>query len=338
MFAFNPNMLAANRRIGEGPNGVIYPYDQKQYDGEYVAKHITAKNIDDLLKVFNQIVVGKSCVHPAIVPIKGYDIRRVGESEFNVFILMPKMKKNLTSFIKDRKGQHVSEKEVFKQLHNLINGLLYLRNQGIAHQNIKSANILIDDNQNLRLSDVGVTPLTRRIANQAFTVQEFFQRNQELFAVDVRNRGIAIARLCLLEPDLEEIDKELDLDEIMGRMGKEYSPKLVEIIAKMISKNLLSSEEISIILEQSEKHSKNDAVLRTKSNFVNDFLKPNKLFILVFFICMLYIIFPFNFFVGIVSDNSSECYITNDNNLAAFASNKDANVHNLQASFVDSSK
>ena len=52
-----------------------------------------------------------------------------------------------------------SEDEARKYFFQLVSGVLYCHNQGVAHRDLKPENLLLDDSDNLKISDFGLSAM-----------------------------------------------------------------------------------------------------------------------------------------------------------------------------------
>ena len=66
---------------------------------------------------------------------------------------------NLETFIKKYKDNlsHIEEKLIIHIFKQILNGLIYLHSKNIMHRDIKPDNILIDENNNIKITDFGIS-------------------------------------------------------------------------------------------------------------------------------------------------------------------------------------
>jgi len=164
MFNFKIERLDQKNELGRGSFGKVYPYRENPEDDKWVVKRIeitdhesnSQSNIESLLKCIPEIVIGFSCEHPCIVPVKGYFIEK-DQDKYFVNIKLPRMKQSLLKEFQSRRASKnfYKEEELVKHLYSLVCGLTYLHEKRIFHGDIKVNNILIDQNGNFKLADVG---------------------------------------------------------------------------------------------------------------------------------------------------------------------------------------
>lgn len=65
----------------------------------------------------------------------------------------------LLSHLEPDVGMKVDEAK--RYFHQLMNGVEYLHNKGVAHRDLKPENLLLDEHDNLKISDFGMATMFR---------------------------------------------------------------------------------------------------------------------------------------------------------------------------------
>lgn len=143
------NRFKLIEEIGSGAFGSV----SKAYDSE--KKLIVAlKQLKDREfceeKVVNEITILKKLQHPNIVKI--YDIF-YSKSEDSYYISMEYCEQDLMALLETNKLQPQHLKCFMNQI---LHALQYLKDQNIVHQDIKPANILVQDGRKVKLADFGL--------------------------------------------------------------------------------------------------------------------------------------------------------------------------------------
>ena len=109
------------------------------------------ENVNDIQRLRKEIKILKKIRHKNIIQL--YDIM---ESKTNLYFVMEYCKGGeLFDFIVKKK--RLTEEEACIFFHQIINGIEYLHNQGIIHRDLKPENLLLDDKNQIKISDFGLS-------------------------------------------------------------------------------------------------------------------------------------------------------------------------------------
>ena len=109
------------------------------------------ENVQDIQRLRKEIKILKKIRHKNIIQL--YDIM---ESKTNLYFVMEYCKGGeLFDFIVKKK--RLTEKEACTFFHQIINGVEYLHNQGIIHRDLKPENLLLDEKNQIKISDFGLS-------------------------------------------------------------------------------------------------------------------------------------------------------------------------------------
>ena len=109
------------------------------------------KDENDISRVKREINILKKIRHKNIIQL--YEVM---ESKNNLYIVMELCEgKDLFEYI-IKKGK-LKEKEACHFFQQIINGVDYLHQQGIIHRDLKPENLLLDINNNIKISDFGLS-------------------------------------------------------------------------------------------------------------------------------------------------------------------------------------
>jgi len=290
MFNLKPRGLDRNEVLGHGAFGDVHPYypnpenPEDPENSEWAVKLVRAHTTDELLNSFNEIVLGFSLKHPSLVPVKGYNIQNTGLDTFDIYIKMPRMKESLKKAMecRYRAKSKFEEKEVVEYLYSIASALEYLHENKILHRDVKPANILLDNDGNANLSDIGLGSFSASgtlssVAPQAGTflymapeIRELKSNSSipktKLYSSDMWSLGVVGLQLCDLDlwraqqqylkssPILtqENVSKAL----INIRAEKPYSTELIDFIRDLLEedpeKRITTSKAIERLEELQE--------------------------------------------------------------------------------------
>ena len=274
MFRFHKDRL--KEKLGKGRFGSVFAYQKDSNDCKWVVKRIKAEDADFLLNCLQEIVLGFTCDHPCTVPIKGYFIEKAPDNEaFTIYMKLPRMKDTLLNDFNTRKKSRnpYIEDEIVRHFYSLVCGLGYLHSKKIYHGDIKPDNLLLDENGNLRIADVGIATHVRdEDMYQIFSGQKGTYRysapevmedgvtKARLPKADIWSLGVVILELCIFGEKLplnalsprEEIQKTIRklLENIQGK----FRNSLTSLIKRILSVDPQERPDLEEIRNEIEKN------------------------------------------------------------------------------------
>ena len=137
--------------IGRGAYGEVFQ-GMNANTGQFVAikqMHVTKRSV--MNEVMEEIALLQKLQHPRIVTYIANT-----KSHGYLYIVMEYMESgSLLNII--HKFHHLSEHLTAKYIHQVLEGLVYLHEQGIIHRDIKAANILVSKDGTVKIADFGVS-------------------------------------------------------------------------------------------------------------------------------------------------------------------------------------
>ncbi|KAF0989069.1 hypothetical protein HZS_5557 [Henneguya salminicola] len=123
-------------------------------------KIIELKRVTNIRIIQKEICIHKSLSHERIVKFYGY---RKEPEEFYVFMeYVP----NGELYNMIEPGSPMNEIDCIRIFGQLLDGVEYMHNKGIVHRDIKLENLLIDANENLKITDFGLSTMFRHNGNE----------------------------------------------------------------------------------------------------------------------------------------------------------------------------
>src|SRR3989338_4442383 len=143
--------------LGKGAFSEVYEGEDER--GKKVAVKVISRKIEQeiLKKLESEIVLLKKTVHKNIV--KMIDVKK---SKKFIYIIMEKCELNLSEMVeKMKKKGEINEEYIQKIMLQITKGIVYLHQKNIIHRDIKSTNILVENETNfieqgiLKIADFG---------------------------------------------------------------------------------------------------------------------------------------------------------------------------------------
>jgi len=108
-------------------------------------------DVGDVERVAREIHILKVLRHPGVIQL--YEIV---ETEKELYLIMEYARGGeLFEYIVSHK--RVREKEAARFMHQIISGIEYLHKLGICHRDLKPENLLMDDYNNIKIVDFGLS-------------------------------------------------------------------------------------------------------------------------------------------------------------------------------------
>lgn len=252
MFTYTSDKLQTNKKIGSGRFSSVYPYQKEEADQRWVVKHIKADNDAQLKLQLEGIIQSSNQDHPSILPVRGYYLQENESGAWDAYVKLPKMKYSFKEYKEEylKKKAVIPKDLVIKYYYNLASALDYLEKKRIPHQNLKSTNVLLDQDMKVYISDIGTTkyasdeerakaPLDLNGAElylaPELSVSGKRVKKADLFKADVWSLGIVIAELGLskprpVDPTLSSDAKAKLVKEIIADLRKNYGQTVPDLV------------------------------------------------------------------------------------------------------------
>jgi eukaryotic-like serine/threonine-protein kinase len=136
--------------LGKGAQGVVYLAKDLKLSRQVAVKTLLHKNKDGE-QIFNEAKNVSSLQHPNIIPL--YEI---GAHNDKPYLVYPYVKgKTLSDYIDNTEKLTVLQST--KIISAVLDGLAHAHDKNIVHRDLNPSNILIDENDNPRIMDFGIS-------------------------------------------------------------------------------------------------------------------------------------------------------------------------------------
>jgi serine/threonine protein kinase len=152
-YYINFDEITTKIKVGEGGFGEVF---LGMWIGKKVAvKKLTLKNFkfkDNLNKFINEINIISSLRHPNIVLYMGASI-----NQSNYYMITEYLPRGSLFDYLHRDRNKINERDQINIAYEIAVALKYLHSRNILHCDLKSSNILIDDNWKIKIGDFGLS-------------------------------------------------------------------------------------------------------------------------------------------------------------------------------------
>lgn len=149
-------------RIGRGTFGEVWKAVQTKTGQDVAVKVFTRKETMDMGYLGREVdKLRRIAKHPYIMTLLDADIG--ADNPFYVMYILPKSLKKVIGDTDYEAGEHGKKEfveQAVKWFTEACEALAYMHNKGIFHCDIKPANMLIDENDNVRLADFGQSQIS----------------------------------------------------------------------------------------------------------------------------------------------------------------------------------
>nr|CAB3491305.1 unnamed protein product [Digitaria exilis] len=209
-FYFNNYLTPFILQVGQGTYSSVYKARDLKTGKVFALKKVRFVNVDSesVRFVAREILVLRKLNHPNIIKLEGIIASSISRSLYLVFGYMEHDLAGLAA----TPGLKFTEPQVKCLLQQLLSGLDHCHRNGVLHRDMKSSNILIDDNGVLKIADFGLAtffdpdnqkPLTSRVATLWYRPPELLLGATKYGpSVDMWSTGCILAELLSGKPIL----------------------------------------------------------------------------------------------------------------------------------------
>uniref|UniRef100_A0A0G4G7T4 mitogen-activated protein kinase n=1 Tax=Chromera velia CCMP2878 TaxID=1169474 RepID=A0A0G4G7T4_9ALVE len=150
-----PETYQFKKKLGAGAYGCVCSFEDSETKKTVAVKKITDayREVIDAKRILREIKILQHLKHDNLVEI--FDILPPeSPTDEDIYIVMPLMYADLHKVIQSK--QELSEKHMQYFIYQILRGLHYLHGANILHRDLKPGNVLVDENCDLRICDLGL--------------------------------------------------------------------------------------------------------------------------------------------------------------------------------------
>lgn len=267
-FYINFEEITLRKKVGEGGFGEVF---LGYWNGKKIAvKKLSVKNFkyrENISRFINEINIISSLRHPNIVLYMGASIDN--DNYYMITEYLPYG--SLFDYVRKEKRKF-SEREQINIAYEMAIALYYLHSRSIVHCDLKSGNILIDDNWKIKIGDFGLSQFLKenkfnrgKIGTPHWMAPEILKGGVYEYSSDVYSFGMILWELLKQEIpyyglNAYQIYNLVVQDKRIVDIPIEGNEILIELIKKCLEyepANRPTFKEIVAILDKPKNYNKN---------------------------------------------------------------------------------
>ncbi|RZB50682.1 Cysteine-rich receptor-like protein kinase 2 [Glycine soja] len=251
--------FSEKNKVGEGGFGTVYKGTMN--NGKVVAvkklKSGNSSKIDDEFET--EVTLISNVHHRNLLRLLGCCSK--GQERILVYEYMANA--SLDKFLFGKRKGSLNWKQCYDIILGTARGLTYLHEEfhvSIIHRDIKSSNILLDEQLQPKISDFGLAKLlpgdqshlrTRVAGTMGYTAPEYVLHGQLSAKVDIYSYGIVVLEIISGQKstDMKAVDDDGDEDYLLRRAWKLYERgMLLELVDQSLDPNNYDAEEVKKVI------------------------------------------------------------------------------------------
>ncbi|CAL0334313.1 unnamed protein product [Lupinus luteus] len=231
-----PDSFQKLHKIGQGTYSTVYKARDLQTNKFVALKKVRFANMDPESVRFmaREIILLRRLDHPNVIKLEGIITSRLSGSLYLVFEYMEHDLSGLAAI----PAINFTQPQIKCYMQQLLHGLHHCHSRGVMHRDIKGANLLLDNNGNLKIGDFGLATLFQPTQAQPLTsrVVTLWYRPPELLlgatdygtTVDLWSAGCILAELFVgkpIMPGRTEVEQLHKIFKLCGSPSEQYWKK-----------------------------------------------------------------------------------------------------------------
>uniref|UniRef100_H2Z6T3 Serine/threonine-protein kinase PLK4 n=1 Tax=Ciona savignyi TaxID=51511 RepID=H2Z6T3_CIOSA len=245
--------------IGRGAFACVYRARCRQTSRNVAIKMIDKRSMRKsgmVSRVRSEVEIHAQLKHPSIL-----ELHHCFEDADHVYLILELcMKGELNRYLKSQ-GNTLSEIQVRKFMVQIVEGMLYLHAHGILHRDITLANMLLDDEQHIKIADFGLATRLALPTDKHFTMcgtpnfisPEIATRSAHGLESDVWSLGCMLYTFLVGVPpfDTDAVKSTLKNRVVLGNftVPEDVSEQASDLIRKLLKMDPNDRISLSAVLD-----------------------------------------------------------------------------------------
>lgn len=234
------------RPLGKGGSGSVYLAQHRETGDMIALKRVYPSDLEEKNMIMNEIALTMSTKHPNIMNY--FDTYETSDS---IWMVVEVMEGCLYELIAQRAG-NIPEKQIAFICHEILQGLKFVHRQHRIHRDMKSDNVLINSNGDIKLGDFGfaaqlTTEKQQRntiVGTPAWMAPELIEGSGYDEKVDIWSFGIIAIELAdgnppyLKDPPMKALYKIVSSPPPTVSRPEKWSSEFNDFIHRSLQKNI----------------------------------------------------------------------------------------------------
>ena len=256
MLKLNSNKLNTRLILSKDAFATTFPYQKDSNDRRWAIKVYKTTDLSTLIKITQNIATSTNLEHPAILSIKSFHVEQTANKEaslFKIYMKTPRTSSSLLDTIREHENRNVQLPidRLQKYSASLIDGIEFLHSKHIPHGNLCPQNILLNDQDDLKLADFGKAAASYKSRSigeersfyrspEELSAQDKVLTKQERYRADLWSLGVVLLELFLCRSHLIKADLEVEVKKELVRqhladVRNEYNQELADCLSELLS-------------------------------------------------------------------------------------------------------
>lgn len=221
-------------------------------------------NEESKKQIYNEAKIMKKLSHPNVISFK--DVIKDTKLDYFYIIMEYADDGDLNKKIKQQKNKksidkHFSEEVIIKYFYQICEGINYIHSQNVIHRDIKSQNIFLMKNGEVKIGDFGIAKALSKTKSNAMTIigtpyyfsPEIINGEPYNYKTDIWSLGIVLYELCNLKLPFDSNNiAQLSMKILRGNYDPipfRYSKEMHNLIKRMLNVDQNKRPDIKEVMQ-----------------------------------------------------------------------------------------